>query len=144
MAVSGLQPGLDRGVLRVKVGQIGHQIFDDRHVRQRIDLYVAFDVVDGPRARKRVAAIDVHRAGTANTLAAGTAKRQCRIDLIFDLDQRIENHRSAAIHIDVVGIHARIFARRRVVAIHGKLLHVLGVPAALKCLPLVIREFLGV
>ena len=34
----GLQPGLDRAILGVGLGQVGHQILHHRHMRQRVDL----------------------------------------------------------------------------------------------------------
>ena len=36
----GLQPGLDRFILRVKMRHVGHEVFDHRHVRQRINIHV--------------------------------------------------------------------------------------------------------
>jgi hypothetical protein len=47
-------------------------------------------------AGERVGAVDVHRAGAADALAAGAAEGQRRIDLVLDLDQRVEHHRPAA------------------------------------------------
>ena len=37
VGVVGLQPGLDRGVLGVEIGQVRHQVLDHRLMRQRID-----------------------------------------------------------------------------------------------------------
>src|SRR3546814_6021347 len=73
-----------------------------------------------------VCSSDLHRAGTANPFAAGTAERQCRIDLVLDLDQRIEHHRPALVHVHLVGVHARILAGVRLVAIDLESLDVLG------------------
>src|SRR5204863_6171759 len=39
----GLQPRLDRGVLGIEVGEVGHQILYHRLMRQRIDLDCALD-----------------------------------------------------------------------------------------------------
>ena len=47
----GLQPRLDRGVLRVEVGQVGHEVLHHRHVRQRIDLHRAVDRRPSPWCR---------------------------------------------------------------------------------------------
>src|SRR5207248_2556406 len=41
----GLQPGADRLVLRNDMGQIGHQVLYDRHVRQRVDPHRAFYIL---------------------------------------------------------------------------------------------------
>ena len=114
-----LQPGLDRRVLCVEVRQVGHEVLHDRHVRQRIDLYVAFDFIVGPRTGKRVAAINIHGAGATDAFPAGAPERQCRINLILDLDQRVENHWTAVIHVDLVGVHARVLAAIRIVAVHS-------------------------
>ena len=37
----GLEPRLDRAVLSVEVGEVGHQVLDHLHMRQRIDLHRA-------------------------------------------------------------------------------------------------------
>ncbi|MDJ0701592.1 MAG: 2Fe-2S iron-sulfur cluster-binding protein, partial [Woeseiaceae bacterium] len=36
-----LQPRFDRRVLRVEIGEVWHEILDDRHVRQWVDFHVA-------------------------------------------------------------------------------------------------------
>src|SRR5690606_28222571 len=82
----GAEPGLDRGVLREEVGQVRDQVLDHAHVRQRIDRHLGLAaVVDRTRAGQGVGAVDVHRAGTADALAAGPAERQGRVDLVLDL-----------------------------------------------------------
>ena len=50
-------------------------------MRQRIDFHRAGNVVATLGAGERVRAVDVHGAGAANALAAGTAQRQRRVDL---------------------------------------------------------------
>src|SRR3546814_1623521 len=60
----GLEPWFDRRQLRVEMRQIRHQILDHRHMRQRIDLGIALDLVTTLGAGQRIGAIDVHRAGT--------------------------------------------------------------------------------
>ena len=117
-----LQPRLDRRVLRVEVRQIRHEILDDRHVRQRVDFHRALHVFDRLRARKCIAAVNVHRAAAADPLATGAAERQGRIDIVLDLDQRVENHGPTAVEIDFVGIDTGIGARVGIVAVHGELL----------------------
>jgi hypothetical protein len=64
-------------------------------------------IVDRLGAGQRVGAVDVHRAGAADAFAAGPAERQRRVDLVLDLDQRVENHRPAAAQIHLVGIDLR-------------------------------------
>jgi hypothetical protein len=41
----GFEPRLDRGVLRVSLAEVGHQILD--HFRQRVNFHVARDGFDG-------------------------------------------------------------------------------------------------
>src|SRR3546814_20672279 len=43
----GLHPRLDRGVLRVEVGKIRHQVLHPRHIRQRKNLHVSVAVFAG-------------------------------------------------------------------------------------------------
>ena len=47
------------------------------------------------------------------------------IDLVFDLQQRIEHHRSALVHIDLIAIHARARARGGIEAVDAKRAHLL-------------------
>src|SRR3546814_6339388 len=77
----------------------------------RSDLHVAFDVGDWLGAGERVGAVDVHGAGAAHTFTAGAPEGEGRVRLVLDLDQRVQNHRRAAVEIDFVGIHPRVFTR---------------------------------
>lgn len=54
--------------------EVGHEVFDDGHVRQRGDFDVAFDVVDGFCACEGVCAIDIHGARAADAFAARAAE----------------------------------------------------------------------
>jgi len=58
-----------------------------------------------PEACQRVATINSHRAWTTDALATRTAKCQRWIDLVLDLNECIENHRTTIIEINVVGLH---------------------------------------
>src|SRR5579875_2720880 len=122
-----VEPGPDRAVLRDQVRQIGHQILDDRQVRQRTDPHRPLDVGDRLDAGKRVRPVDIHRAGAANPLAARAAKGQRRIDLVLDLDQRVENHRAAFVEIDREAVDDRVLPVIRVPAIDPEFAHPLGV-----------------
>ena len=82
-----------------------------------------FTSVDRLEAGERVAAVDVHRAGAADALAAGAAEGQRRIDLVLDLDQRVQDHRPAGVEIDLVGVGARVLPVVRVPAIDAELAH---------------------
>src|SRR5690606_38226750 len=53
----------------------------------------------------------------ADPFAARAAKGQRRVDLVLDLDQRVENHRAAVVHVDAVLVDARVLAGRRVVSV---------------------------
>ncbi len=121
-----LQPRLDRGVLRVEVRQIRHQILHHRHVRQRIDADVAGrQFVQPLGAGQRVLAVDVHRARTAHAFAAGPAQGQRRVDLVLDLQQHVQDHRRAR-DVDLEGVHARIAADVGIPAVHLEIAHLLG------------------
>jgi len=107
--------------------QVGHKIFDDRHMRQRVDrhfLFAAF--INGLGAGQCVAAVDVHGAGTADAFAAGTAEGQGRVDFVLDLDQRIQHHRAALIKVDFVGVDARIGGIIRIPAVNLEATQVLS------------------
>src|SRR5258705_300931 len=79
-------------------------------VRQRRDPNLALQILDRRGAGEAVAPVHVHRAGAANPLAAGAAKGEGGILLGLDLDQRIEDHRPAAVEIDVERVVAWILA----------------------------------
>ena len=123
----GLQPRLDRGILGVGMGQVGDEVLDHVHVRQRGDLHLALEVGDRGGAGEAVAAVHVHRARPADPLAARAAEGQRRVDLVLDLDQRVEDHRPGLVEVDGVGVEARIGAAVGVVAIDFERLEPLAV-----------------
>ena len=105
-----LQIGLYRLVLLVEVGQVRDEVLDDIHwanailayeklaqmivrtVRKRVDLGIlGLVALDAAKASKRVLSVDVHRAGAADTLAARATESECRVDLILDLDECVED-----------------------------------------------------
>src|SRR5688572_11669379 len=112
-----LQPRLDRGVLREDGVEVRDQIFDDRHMRQRVDLHIALHVRNVFGAGEGVGAVDVHRARPAHPFPAGAAEGQGRIDLVLDLDQGVQDHRAARIEIDLVAVDGGVAALVRVPAI---------------------------
>ncbi len=122
----GLEPGLDAGELGVEMRHVRYQILDHRHVRQRIDFDLTLDLVAALDAGQRVGAVDVHRAGPADAFAAGAAEGQRGVDLVLDLDQRVQNHRATGGHVDVVAVDPRVVATVRVVAIDLEGLHLAG------------------
>jgi hypothetical protein len=73
-----------------------------------IRLVLFFEAVHWGQTRQCIDAVDFHRAGAAHAFAAGPPERQSRVDLVVDLDQRIEDHRPAVIAVDVEGVHRRV------------------------------------
>jgi hypothetical protein len=67
-----------------------------------------------------IAAVDVHGTGAADALATGTPESQSGIDLVLDLDQRIQNHWPAVVDIDLVSIDAGILRAVRIKTINRK------------------------
>jgi hypothetical protein len=82
-------------MLGIELGEVGYEVLHHRHMGQGIDPDRPPDVTDRLEAGKRVGAVDIHRAGAADTFPAGAAKRQGGILLALDLDERIEHHRAA-------------------------------------------------
>ena len=89
------------------MGEIGHQILDNVHVVERIDSDGSLDILDRTCAGEPVRPVDVHCAAATYALTAGSPKGQRRIDVILDCDQGVEDHRAAAVKIDVERIQAR-------------------------------------
>ncbi|MPL74155.1 hypothetical protein SDC9_19965 [bioreactor metagenome] len=122
----GLQERHDRGVLRVEMRQIRDQVLHHRHVRQRVDLDgVALDLIETIDAGERVDPVDVHRAGAADAFAARAAEGQRRVDLVLDLDQRVEDHRTAFVHVQEIAVDARVLPGVRIPAVDLELAHIL-------------------
>ncbi len=75
-------------------------------------------------ARKRVDPSDVHCARSADALPAGPAEGQGGVDLVLDLDERVQDHGPALVEVHVVLLHAGLGAGGvRVPAVDGELLH---------------------
>ena len=113
-----LKPGHDRGMLGIEMRQVWDQILYNRHMRQRIDLHIPLDLIHAIDTGQRIHPVNIHRTGATNPLPAGPAKGQGRINFTLDLDQSIQNHRAACVHIYEIGIHLRGFAIIRVPAIN--------------------------
>jgi len=120
----GLQPGLYGGILGVGAVEVGHQVLDHRHVWQWVDRHLAINLVDELSAGERISAVDVHGTAATNTFATRAAEGKRRIDLVFDLDQRVENHRPAGVEIDLVTVHTRILVIVRAPAINREGTHI--------------------
>src|SRR3546814_1463973 len=85
-------PTLVRSILRVEMREIGNQIRDHIHRGQRGDADLTLQILDRGGAGEAVRAVDVHRARSANALAARAAESERRI--LIGLD-RSEEHTSA-------------------------------------------------
>src|ERR1700759_2893789 len=97
---------------------MGKKSLRDRQMRQRRDsARTRLQALDGRQTGQRVVPVDVHRARATYALTAGAAERQVGIDLVIDLDERIENHRSAMIEIDFEFIDRRVNVLVRIPAI---------------------------
>ena len=105
-------------MLRIEMRQIWDQVFHDRHMRQRIDLHVTLDLIHAIDARQRVHPINIHRTRATNPLTAGSTEGQRRINFTFDLDQSIQNHRAAGVHIHEISVDLWGFSIIRVPTIN--------------------------
>ena len=73
-----------------------NQILHHVHVWQWQNLGGRIHIGDLGNARQRVGSFDVHRTRTTNALTAGSAKGQCGIILVFNLNQSIQHHGTAS------------------------------------------------
>lgn len=90
-------------VLLVEVCQVGDKVPDDVHVWQRVDLgLLGLVLVDLAQTGKGVAAANVHGTGAADTLSAGSSEGQRGILLVLDLQQRVQDHGTTVVQVDLV------------------------------------------
>ena len=74
-----------------------------RTVRKRVDLAVLGRIPVNPaQASQGILPVNVHGATSTDTLPARPPKRQRRVHLILDLDERIENHRPCLVQVDLI------------------------------------------
>ncbi len=90
------------------MSQIRDQILDNRHMRQRVDFDIALGLIHAVDTGQRVNAVDVHRAAAADTFATRPPERQCWINIAFDLDQRVQNHRTTGVHVHEIRVQTRV------------------------------------
>jgi hypothetical protein len=77
---------------------------------QRVNLLgLVLVPVDPAQTRQRVDAVNVHRARAADALAAGPTERQCRVEVVLDLDQGVQDHGPAFGKVDLVGLKLGLF-----------------------------------
>lgn len=115
-----LEPGLDGFVVTVKVTQIGHQVLHYIRMWKRLDLDGLGGGFDVLQTGKSVFSVNVHGTGTANTFSARASEREGRIHLILDLDQSVQDHRTALVEVNSVFLEKRLFLRLRVVSKNSK------------------------
>ena len=104
----GLEPGLDRAVLGVEMGEVWDEILDHRQMGQRIDRDALRRIVGVQGASERVGAANIHRARAAHAFAAGAAEGQRGVDIVFDPDECVEDHRPAIRHVHPIGVEPRV------------------------------------
>jgi len=63
------------------------------------------------QAGQGVDAVNVHRAGSADTLSATSAECEGRVDLVLDADEGIEHHGSGLVQVQGVGLHPWLLGR---------------------------------
>mmetsp|Transcript_36413 Transcript_36413/g.114130 ORF Transcript_36413/g.114130 Transcript_36413/m.114130 type:complete len:295 (-) Transcript_36413:144-1028(-) len=127
-----VQPRLDGAVLVVEVGEVRHEVLDDVHVRQRVNLGRLRRPVDVAQAGERVPAVDVHRAAAADALAAAPPEGQARVLLVLDLQQCVEYHGPAVVQVNRVRHHVRFLLLLRVPPVDLEVLQVRPGVAALE------------
>ena len=112
-------------MLRIEVCEIRHEVLYDRHVRQRRNRDGrAGNLVPALGAGNGITTANIHRAGAANAFPARPAEGERRVDISLDIDQDVQNHRAAFVHIDKVRIPARILAAFRIITVNLEFLDV--------------------
>ena len=135
-----LEVGLDGFVLFVELCQVWHEVFDDVGVWQGVDAglfaCVRWDtacnlqvstiarprlesprhsssiVLDGPtQTSQRIHPINIHRTTPTNPLPTTPPKRQRRVHLVLNSNQRIEHHRPGLVQVEGVRLHFRLAGR---------------------------------
>jgi len=93
-----LQVRLDGLVLFVELGHVRHKVLHNIHVREGVDPAVLARIsLDAAKTSESVDTINVHGARSTDTFSARAAESKGRIHLIFDFDQRVQDHRAALI-----------------------------------------------
>jgi hypothetical protein len=99
-----LQEWLDLLVLGIEVRHVDDEVLEHEHEHEWGDHTLLIVVLGHTTKTGQVmTTIDVHGAGTADALTARSAEGKSRVDLVLDLDQGVQEHGSAIVHINVVG-----------------------------------------
>lgn len=86
-------------------------------MRQRRDLDLTLQVLDGCRAREPVLAVDVHRTGAANPFSARPAKGERWVDLVLDSNESIEDHWARSAEVERVSVETGVGRTVRIVTV---------------------------
>lgn len=105
--VVGLEERLDGSVLLVELGQVWHEVLDNVHVRQGVDLGVIL-LVDPAEAGEGVDTVNIHSARTADTLTARATEGERRVNFVLDFDERVENHWTGLVEVQCVRLQTRL------------------------------------
>jgi hypothetical protein len=62
------------------------------------------------QAGESVDTVNVHGAGTADALSAGSAEGKSRVQLILDSDQSIQHHGTGLVEVEGVALHLGLVA----------------------------------
>lgn len=77
------------------------------------------------QAGQGVDTVNVHGAGTANTLTAGSAEGQGRVNLVLYPDKSVQHHGTGLVEVQLVALHVGLLTRLvRVPAVDLESLHV--------------------
>lgn len=103
--VLSLQPRLDGLVLLVEVGQVRDKVSHHVHVGQGVDLKVSLvGLVNLTKTSQSVSTANVHSTRTTDTFSARSSESKGRVLLVLDLDQSVQNHGSACVEVNLVGL----------------------------------------
>src|SRR5690606_16824257 len=114
------QERLDRMVLVEEVGHVHDQVTDNRQTWQWAQNHRLFQVAHVGGAGQPVLAIDVHGIGTAHTFTAGATQRQAVVHVIFNAQDRIEQHLVGRFQLDFDLLHVGTLVLVRIVAVDFK------------------------
>lgn len=108
-----VREGVDLDVLGVLLDplQACERVDTFRHERRLVNDAVSPWAQPHPACGERKRApptINVHGAGSADSLSARATEGQGRVEFVLDLEDRVEDHRSALVHVDLVRLHVRL------------------------------------
>lgn len=85
--------------LRCQVGptlKYRNKVSNDVHVRQRINLCLLPRILlNLTQTSQSILPVNIHRTRPTNSLPTRSPERQCRVDLVLDFDEGVEDHGAA-------------------------------------------------